>query len=335
MSTILVTDYSWPTLDIEREILARVGAELVVADTGTEDELVDLAADVDAILTCWKPVTARVLEAARSCRTVGRYGVGLDNVDVECATRLGVIVSNVPEFCTEEVADHTLALILGHTRKVAQFAQQTATGGWDNKEFGALKRLRNRTVGLVGFGAIGRAVAHRVQAFGMNVVAFSPSQAGKREDAGVTFTRTLDELLACADILSLHLPANPATTGIIGARELGLLPPGAVVINTSRGALIDESALLDALERNTLAGAALDVMATEPPGKDHPLRHRPDVILTPHAAFISDEAVADLQRTAATNVAAVLRGELPSHVVNAQVIDSPHARFSTRNTALT
>ncbi|GAB88509.1 C-terminal binding protein [Gordonia rhizosphera] len=330
MTTVLVTDYSWPTLDIEREVLAGVGAGLVVAETGTEDELVELAGDVDAILTCWKPVTARVLEAARLCRTVGRYGVGLDNIDVECATRLGMIVSNVPTFCTEEVADHTVALILGHARKIAQFAKQTSGGGWDNKEFGGFRRLRDKTVGLVGFGAIGRAVAHRVQAFGMNVVAYSPSLAGAREIGGVTFATSLDSLLARADILSLHLPANPTTTGIIGARELGLLPPGAVVVNTSRGALIDETALVDALERNDLAGAALDVMVAEPPPQDHPLRHLPTVILSPHAAFISDEAVTDLQHTAATNIAAVLRGALPPHVVNPRAIESHHARFRPR-----
>lgn len=322
MTTVLVTDYSWPNLEPERRILGELGAELVVAETGEESELVELAPQADAILVCWKPVTAAVLEAADRCLTVARYGVGLDNIDVATATRLGMVVSNVPEFCTTEVADHTMALLLGHARHVAGFAAATTSGSWDNKGCGPMRRLRGRVLGLVGFGNIGRAVATRAQAFGCEVIAFSPSRSGSPPVDGVRFTSDLHELLHAADIASLHLPLTPETHHLIGSAELAALGPQGVLINTSRGALVDEAALVDALHTGALGGAALDVLDGEPPAAGHPLLAMPQVIVTPHAAFDSVEAIAELQSTAAHNVAAVLAGELPGTVVNPAVLDS-------------
>lgn len=164
--TVLVTDAAWPTLSPERAVLRTVDAELLVAQTGEEDELIALVPSADAILTCWKPVTAAVLQAAMRCRTVARYGVGLDNVDVAAATALGMVVSNVPMFCTTEVADHTMALVLAHARHIVPFATSVAAGGWDNTSAGPLRRLRGRVFGLVGYGRIAREVAHRARAFG-------------------------------------------------------------------------------------------------------------------------------------------------------------------------
>ncbi|MCX4596732.1 C-terminal binding protein [Streptomyces sp. NBC_01549] len=328
-TTVLVTDYSWPSLDIERAILSEAGAELVVADTGTEDELCALAADVDAVMTCWAPVTPAVLRAAPKCRTVARYGVGIDNIAVDVATELGILVSNVPDFCTDEVADHTMALILAQARNITRFDSQTADGGWDNREFGAMHRLRGRVLGLVGYGTIAQAVAVRAVAFGMRIMAYSPSRTRAATDGVAAFAATLDDVLAQADVISLHLPSTDTTRGIIGERELALVKPTAVLINTARGALVDEAALVRALRDARLSGAALDVLGTEPPPPDHPLRARPTAILTPHAAFVSDEAVADLQRTAARNVAAVLRKSLPAALVNPDVLGSPRLRLGT------
>lgn len=325
--SVLVTDYAWPSLDIERDILSEVGAELVVAQSGLEEELISLAPEVDAILTCWKPVTATVLQAARKCQTVARYGVGLDNIDIRTATELGILVSNVPDFCSDEVADHTLALILAQARHIPAYDRQISGGGWDNKEFGSMHRLRGRVLGLVGYGSIARGVATRALAFGMDVVAFSPSRVGAPPEASVRFVDSLDSLLRQADIVSLHLPATPATHKFIGANELAAFKPGACLVNTSRGALIDEDALVAALTARQLQGVALDVLVTEPPLPTHPLRELPNAILTPHAAFMSEESVTELQEKAARNVTTVLRGGIPETTVNSEVLQSPSLRM--------
>ncbi|MDV6247446.1 C-terminal binding protein [Rhodococcus opacus] len=327
---VLVTDYAWPSLDIERGILSEIDAELIVAETGLEDELISVAPDVDAILTCWKPVTAGVLQAAGKCRTVARYGVGLDNIDIRAATELGILVSNVPDFCSDEVADHTLALILSQARHIPAYDRQVSRGGWDNKEFGSMHRLRGRVLGLVGYGSIAQGVATRALAFGMDVVAFSPSRVGTPADGSVRFADSLDSLLREADIVSLHLPATPATDKFIGAKELAAFKPGACLVNTSRGALIDEDALVAALNNHQLHGAALDVLVSEPPLPTHPLRQLPNTILTPHAAFMSEESVTELQQKAARNVTTVLRGEIPETTVNGEVLQSASLRVPLR-----
>ncbi|MFE2716509.1 C-terminal binding protein [Streptomyces mirabilis] len=254
-----MTDYSWPSLGIERAILSEAGAELVVADTGTEDELCTLAADVDAIMTCWSPVTPAVLRAAPKCRTVARYDVGIDNIAVDVTSELGILVSNVQDFCTDEVADHTMALILAQARNITRFDSQTADGGWHNPEFGAMHRLRGRVLGLVACGAITQAVAVRAAAFGMRIMAYSPSRAGAATDGVAAFAGTLEELLAQTDVISLHLPSTYTTRSIIGERELALVKPTAVLVNTARGALVDEAALVCALRDARLSGSGMVV----------------------------------------------------------------------------
>ncbi len=214
--SVLVTDYAWPSLEVERGILEGAGCELVAAQSGEEDELIALAGPADAILTNWKPVTARVLAQAHRCVTVARYGVGVDNIDVAAATELGMIVSNVPDYCVDEVSDHAMALVLALARRVVEFAGQTRAGGWDNQEFGEMHRLRGRTMGLVGFGRIARLVADKARAFGLVVVAWSPSLTAAG-NPGVEVAASLDELLGRADIVSLHAPLTPASRHMIGA----------------------------------------------------------------------------------------------------------------------
>ena len=326
---VLVTDYAWPDLDVEHRILP--DSEIVVPQTGTERELIDLVGDVDAILTNWTPVNSAILKSAKRCITVARYGVGLDNIDIATASALGIVVTNVPDFCTAEVADHTLALLLALERKLVPFASQTSSGGWNNAEFGTMRRLGNLTLGLIGYGAIAQEVARRAQAFGIAVVAYSPSRIGAEPADSVTFTRSLRELLSVSNAISLHLPATEQTRGLIGAKELAYLPRGAILINTSRGALVDETSLIEALSSGSLAGAGLDVLGSEPPTYDNRLRSLPNVILTPHAAFLSVDSVAELQTKAARNVAWVLDGKVPEWVVNTEVLRSPElrAQFTT------
>jgi D-3-phosphoglycerate dehydrogenase / 2-oxoglutarate reductase len=328
--TVLVTDYAWPNLDVEQRILGDLDVDLLVADTGDEDELRELVPGADAILVNWKPLSGDVLRAAPRCRTVARYGVGLDNIDVATATELGMIVSNVPEFCTSEVADHTMALVLAHSRHVARFSVATASGAWDNRKFGPMRRLAGQVFGLVGYGRIARAVATRAVAFGYDVLAYSPSTAGHAAQDGIRFASDLTEVLVAADVLSLHLPASPATRHTIGRPQLAAMKPDALLVNTARGALIDQTALAEAIADGHLRGAALDVLDGEPPVGSEPLLTMDRVIVTPHASFDSLEAIDDLQHTAAHNVAAVLAGNVPPTIVNPEVLDSTTLRASVR-----
>ena len=290
-----MTDFAWPSLEPERRILAEIGVEVVVAESGDEDELVELAGEVDAILTNWKPVTERVLRSAPRCLTVARYGVGLDNIDVTAATELGIVVSNVPDFCVDEVSDHALALVLALSRHIVDFAHQTSTGGWDHKAFGEMRRLRGQTLGLIGFGRISRRVAAKAQAFGFDVLAYSPSLTPGEHD-GVR-AASFEEVLGSSAV-SLHAPLTPTTRHLIGADQLAMMRPGAFLVNTARGALVDEAAMIAALKSGHIRHAGLDVFATEPLPPGHELTTLPNVTLSAHSAFRTPEASEALLRRA-------------------------------------
>ncbi|MFD9665052.1 C-terminal binding protein [Rhodococcus sp. NPDC059968] len=327
MSTkVPVTDYAWPSLDIAREILAAIGAELMVAPSAHERDLIELAPQAAAILTCWAPMTKAVLNAATQCRTVARYGVGLNNIDADRAGELDLVVTNVPDHCIEEISDHALALLFSHARHIIPFARQTRSDGWDNTAFGSMRRLRGQTLGLVGYGQIARALADKANTLGIRVLAYSrglsaPGTVGT-QIGSATMVGSLEELLTASDVVSVHIPLTEHTQGLIGERELATMKDTAYLINTSRGPIVDTEALSRALRNGTLSGAALDVLADEPPDRDDPLRAIENLLLTPHAAFDSLESVAELQRNAARNVTDALTGTRPSYVVNPEVYDT-------------
>lgn len=325
--TVLITDYAWPTLAIEQRILSQVDAELLVAVSGDEAELVRMAPQAHAVLTCWKRVTPAVVDAATRCLHISRYGVGLDNIAVERATEQGMIVTNVPDFCVEEVSDHAMALLLACARGVVGFARTTRQGAWDNKGQGVLPRLRGQTLGLIGFGNSAHALLPKARGFGLRVIAYTPRLAIDALALPDIATQDLDFLLQEADYISIHAPLNAATHHLFNERAFRLMKPTAYLINTSRGAIIDETALAKALDRGWLAGAALDVLSQEPPDPSHPLLHRADVIVTPHAAFYSGSAIEELARKAAQQVAQTLRGETPSNIVNPAVLTQRNCRL--------
>jgi D-3-phosphoglycerate dehydrogenase len=327
--TVLVTDYAWPSLDIERGILAELDAELLVAETGSEEEILSLAPAADAILTNWRQVPEAALAAAPRCCVVSRYGVGLDNIPVERATELGILVTNVPDFCLAEVSDHAMALLLACARRIVRFDRSTSAGRWNLDLAPGLPRLSGQTLGLVGFGNIARAVAPKALGFGLRLVAYSPrTQPGTV--AGVDCRNDLPSVLAESGYVSLHAPATPETYGLIGEQELRVMKPTAFLINTSRGSLVNEAALVRALTERWIAGAALDVVASEPPAPDHPLLGLDNTIITPHAAFYSDAAIEELQTKAALNVATALRGQVPETTINRAVLDRPDCRLWAR-----
>ncbi len=323
---VLITDYAWKSLEPEREILAQVGASLVVAKSGNEDELAGLAGDVDGILTCWRPVTARVIRRAEHCRSIGRYGIGLDNIDVECATELGIVVTNVPSYCVEEVSDHALALLLSLARKVTSYDHAIKAGRYDLRALMPIYRLRGKTLGIVGFGKIGRTLYRKVRGFEFKILIYDPyldlaSLAGYGAEA-VSFAALLER----SDFISIHAPLTPETRGLFNADAFKKMKPTAFLVNTSRGPIIDESALLQALNDGRIAGAGLDVLTSEPPSPQDLLLLHPKAVITPHAAFYSEESVLELQTTAARQMAEVLSGRRPPNIVNPQVLKRSNLR---------
>ena len=314
---ILVTDYAWPNLDVEKSVLNAIGADLVPAPDSEEETLVRLAKGCCGILTCWAQTTQRVIASALpDLKVIVRYGVGLDNIDVAHATEQGIPVANVPDYCFGDVAEQTMALLLGLSHKVAQFDRLIRRGAWDIQAGLPLRRLTGQVLGLIGFGQIARQVVPRARAFGLHVVAHSRSLTPEQARACGVESTDLDTLLRTSDFVSLHCPSTPETRGMIDAENLGKMKPTACLINTSRGDLVDEAALLAALKNKTLAGAALDVRCEEPPKAGDPLIQMDRVIHSPHAAFYSEESLVELQEKAAWEARRVLTGEAPVHLVN-------------------
>ena len=314
---ILVTDYQWPNLDIETEVLAAVDAELVVAPDGEEKTLVELAAGCAGIMTCWAQTTRNVIQAALpDLKVIARYGIGLDNIDIPFATENGVPVGYVPTYCVDEVAEHTLAFILALTRKTGLFNRRTLDGVWDLSEARPVYRLKGKQLGLIGLGNIGREVALRAAAFGMEICVsdpfITPEQAA---NAGATLM-PIGDVLAASDYICLHVPLSAATDGLMGREQFSQMKPTAYLINTARGGLVDEEALLEALENGEIAGAALDVRHQEPPAAGDRLLQMDRVLHSPHAAFYSVESVEDLQSLTAWEIRHVLEGGDPANLVN-------------------
>jgi D-3-phosphoglycerate dehydrogenase len=314
---VLLTDYAWPDLEIERAILAEYEAELIVAPAGDAATLKRLAPAADAIMSNWAEVPAEVIDAAPNCRIVARLGIGLDAIDVRHATERGIPVTNVPDYCLTEVAEHTLALLLALARKLHVFIADAREGKYDLSAAFPLNRIEGRALGLVGFGRTARRVAEKAAAFGLRILA--TSRARPDMPPGVTWT-SLESLLAESDYVSLHLPLTDETRHMIGAAQLARMKPTAFLINTARGGLVDHGALAAALAAGTIAGAALDVQEREPPDLSQPPYNDRRVIVTPHAAFYSSESVDDLRRRAARQVGVRLAGGRPENVVNPEVL---------------
>jgi D-3-phosphoglycerate dehydrogenase / 2-oxoglutarate reductase len=314
---VLLTDYAWPDVELERRGLAEAGAELVVAEATDAETLKRLAAGCDAIMTNWAKVPEAVIAAVPNCRIVSRLGIGLDNIDVAYCTRRGIPVTNVPDYCVIEVAEHALALLLGLSRKIGWYHHQTMQGEYKLQSGPVLRRIEGQTLGIVGLGNIGIRLAEKAVALGMKVVA--TSRSGRNSTHGVRLV-DLDELLAVSDYVSLHVPLVPETRHLMNAARLARMKPTAYLINTARGGLIDHAALAQALAAGRLAGAGLDVQDPEPPGLSQAPYSDPRVIVTPHAAFVSEESLENLRTRVAKQVATRLLGGVPENVVNPQVL---------------
>jgi D-3-phosphoglycerate dehydrogenase len=316
-SVIVILDCNFPSTAIEASTAASAGFILVTHQCATEAEVVDVARDVDGIIVQYAPLTANVIAQLRHCRIIARYGIGVDNVAVPAATSAGIWVTNVPGFCATELAEHTLAYILAFARRLPRLDRSVRAGHWETiRTMGTTRRLGELTLGIVGFGRVGREIAVRARPFGLTVLATAPHTSAETM-AGYGVAKTdLDDLLHHSDFVSLNLPLTPDTRHLINATRLALMKPTAYLLNTSRGSIVDEAALVDALRAGRLAGAGLDVLEVEPPRPDNPLLALESVILTPHASYYSDDALRFLQQSVAEEVVRVLRGEAPRNPVN-------------------
>jgi D-3-phosphoglycerate dehydrogenase len=319
---VAVADSVFPNLDPAREVLSRVGATLDLAAEPTPDAILRLARDADAILVTYAKITGDMIRQLARCRVISRFGIGVDNVDIPEATRKGIVVTKVPDYCIDEVSDHTMALLLAVVRKIPFINRQVHGGTWKMPNVVPIHRLRGSVLGLVGFGRIPQLVAPKAKAFGMKVVAFDPFVAlDVFARAGVESV-DFPTLLQTSDCVSIHSPLVPETKGLFNAEAFRRMKRTAYLVNTARGPIVDEAALAAALDAGEIAGAALDVMAQEPPTAGSPLFGRDNVIITPHTSFYSEESLVELQTKAAQEVAAVLTGGTPRNPVNPEALQA-------------
>ena len=315
---VVITDYVWESLDVEKKTLGDL-AELVALKTKKPEEFLNAAKDCDALLNTYAgPITAEVMSKMPKCRIIARYGIGVDTIDLEAATRAGIIVTNNPTYCIEEVAEHTMALLLACARKIAFYDRLVRAGRWEVPPGKPMYRMVGRTLGLVGFGNIARQVAVRASAFGMKVLYADPFiKEGQFKEPGSKVE--LDRLLSESDFVSLHPPLTPETRKLMNDAAFSKMKSSAFLINCARGPVVDTDALVRALDAKKIAGCALDTTDPEPLPDPHPLRGRENVIVAPHAAWYSEQAMAGLQAGAPGEVRRVLSGEWPVNVVNRAV----------------
>jgi D-3-phosphoglycerate dehydrogenase len=315
---VVLTDYVWESLDVERTTLDGI-ASLVALRTKTPDEFLPQAEDCDALLNTYAgPITAAVMARMPRCRIIARYGIGVDTIDLDAATAAGIIVTNNPTYCIEEVAEHTMALLLACARKVPVYDRLVRQGKWELPPGKPIFRLAGRTLGLVGFGNIARAVAVRAAAFGMRVLYCDPFVAqGQFPVPGEK--AELAAMLGESDFVSVHPPLVPETRGMMSDEAFSHMRPTAFLLNCARGPIVDTAALVRALDARRIAGCALDTTDPEPLPDPHPLRGRDNVIVTPHAAWYSEQALVGLQAGAPAEVRRVLTGQWPVNVVNETV----------------
>lgn len=314
---ILLTDYEFNHLKYEEEIFQKSGLEIdfIKAQCNTEEEVMEQAKEVDAILNQYAPISRRVIESLENTKIISRYGVGVNTIDLDAAKEKGITVANVPDYGMEEVSNHALALLLSSARKVALLNNEVKKGNWDFKVCVPIHRFDKQTVGVLGFGRIPRRFIEKVKPLGFKTAAYDPFVSAADMAAVGVQKMDLDEIIGEADYLSIHVPLLNDTYHLINEGRLKQMKRNAVIINTARGPIIDEKALSDALEKGIIAGAALDVTENEPVSIESPLLTMDNVIITPHSAWYSEEAMVELRQKAARNIVQVLTGEITPYAL--------------------
>jgi D-3-phosphoglycerate dehydrogenase / 2-oxoglutarate reductase len=323
-----------PVPGLDEELIRHNGGEVRYGRAESEAERISMAEDAEVIVMGATPLTRAFFAAVPRMKGVVRLGIGVDNLDIAAATDFGIVIGNVPDFCSEEVAEHTLGLIFAVTRKIALADRKSRAGQWVpgmDALMRPMKRLSGQTLGVIGLGKNGRTLAHKAQGLGLNVIGFDPYLS---EDAahslGVTLM-SLHELLPKSDIISLNVPITAETRGLINSRTLALAKPGAILINTARGPVVDEAALVTALASGRLSGAGLDVLQNEPLSLPNPLAEFDNVVFTCHYASLSESSYASMNKQVSEQVVQILRDEFPKNFVNPQVKDLPQCRLRKRS----
>jgi D-3-phosphoglycerate dehydrogenase / 2-oxoglutarate reductase len=314
---IAVTDSVFPSLDPAKAALAKLNPTFRMSKSVNADDILAVAKDADAILVTYAKLARDILSQLTKCRAIGRFGLGVDNIDLVAAREKGIAVNYVPDYCIREVSDHAVALLLALIRKIPLSNKLVQAGRWEMPAVVPIRRIESTVLGLIGFGHIPRLVAPKAKAFGIKVIAFDPFAKPDVFKAAGVESVDFDTLLKTSDYVSVHAPLTPQTRGLMNAAAFGKMKKGAYIVNTARGPLIDEAAMIAALDSGRLGGAALDVVATEPLTKDSALLGRDNVIISPHTAFYSIEALEELQSKCASDVARVLSGEKAIYPISA------------------
>jgi len=313
---VVISDYYYKNLDQEKAILASVDAELLSYHCKTEDEVIQAAADCDALICQFAPITRRVIESLRRCKVIVRYAIGVDNIDLKAAEECGIIVCNVPDYSIDEVSNHVIALLLDCCKKLTYMAGQTKLGNTSYTMIEPLSRMEGRTLGLMGFGRIARVVARKMSGFGLNIIAYDPMMDTAAAQQLNVSPVSFQELLAQSDYISIHCPLTQETHHLFDRQIFEQMKPTVIFINTARGAIVKEEDMVAFLREHEFAMAGIDVTETEPVPTDHPLLKLNNAVVTPHVAWYSVESVLSLQRKVAEEVAGVLSGQPPRHPVN-------------------
>ncbi|MDW7740375.1 MAG: C-terminal binding protein [Bacillota bacterium] len=310
---VVVTDNIFPDLDIEREALKAIGATLEEYQCKNVEEIIDKVKDADALLNIYAIVSKKTIDSLEKCKIIARYGIGVDTIDLEAARERGIYVTNVPDYCVDEVSDHAMALLLASVRKIVPLHRTVQSGIWSIQEQRPMYRLRGQTLGFMGFGKIARLVKEKAAPFGFKFIAYDPFLK-ESPDKEVDLVE-LQDLFSRSDYLSLHTPLTPETRGMVNYSLLSLMKPTAIIINTARGPVINEDDLVKALDEKKIGGAALDVLKQEAISKDDPLLGRDNVIITPHAAYYSEEATVEQRNKAVMQIIKTFRNEKPDYLV--------------------
>ncbi|MBU2514667.1 C-terminal binding protein [bacterium] len=319
---VFMTDKSWTDLEIEKNILKEIDAEIVLGSPGTPEEICREGQDCDVAMVLFTPMGAENLRTFKQCKLLVRMGIGINTVDLFTATQQNIMVCNVPDYCQGEVADHVIALMLEVTRKIGALNSQVRGGGWDMTIADPVPRLQDKVFGLWGCGGIGQMTARRAAAFGMKVSGYDPYQTDSVFDQnGIKRYQDLNRFLSEIDVLSLHVPLTPETEHMINAETLGHMKSSAYLINTARGFLVNEEDLYTAIKSRSIAGAALDVLETEPPNGVAKLATLPNVVITPHAAWNSEEAIPELREKAAQEIVRFFKEGRPKNLVNTDILN--------------
>jgi len=321
MFRVVLIEHGYASIQVERAIIEKAGGELVDADELPLGKALELCREADGVLFRRIEMTAAMIRQFRKCRIIVRYGIGTDNVDVAAATEASIMVGHVPSYCIDEVSTHAIALLLGCARKIVSTHKRMEQGSWDVHRDDPIFRMAGKSVGIVGLGNIGRAVAQKLGGWKVKLLASDPFVARERaQELGVDLV-DFETLCRSSDFITLHCPLLPETRHLINAKSLSWMRGGAVIVNTARGPVIDHGALLEAINSGQIVSAGLDVFEQEPLAADSALRRHPRVIVTDHTAWYSEESQAELQRTAAEELACVCAGGLPRSLANPEVID--------------